>query len=109
MVWALSYHGRKGDAMTYRYIGIDAFVLEIPEEAVLACSCPGSNDSAVAYWVSKIEWPKGCDEVLRKYLKEFGAWTSEQLANDHDNRERVLWIAAGDISDEKPGCLDDET
>jgi hypothetical protein len=94
--------------ITYKYIGVDGITIDIPEDAVAPCSCSGSNDAAVAYWVNKIQWPNGCEDALRNHLKEFGAWNHEQLANDHDNRERVLWIAAGDIFDEKPGCLDNE-
>jgi hypothetical protein len=34
---------------------------------------------------------------LRKELKEYGAWSEEEL-NDHEaNLRRILWIACGDI------------
>ena len=39
-------------------------------------------------------------DVLRRELKEYGAWDSEEL-DDHDqNLQRILWLAAGSILDE---------
>jgi len=37
---------------------------------------------------------------IRKELSEHGAWDDEQLADDSANRERILWIAAGNIMEE---------
>ena len=36
-------------------------------------------------------------EVLRKELREYGAWDDEDLADHAQNLQRILWIAAGDI------------
>lgn len=41
-----------------------------------------------------------CDIVLE--LKDFGAWDEEEL-KDHDaNVARILWIACGDLCEQKP-------
>lgn len=39
-------------------------------------------------------------DAIREYLTETGAWAAEELANDSDNRERLLWLACGDIAEE---------
>jgi len=36
-------------------------------------------------------------EMLRKELKEYGAWGKEELENHIDNIERWLWISGNDI------------
>ena len=36
-------------------------------------------------------------DALRAELREYGAWSEEDLAEDEPNRQRILWIAAGDI------------
>jgi len=38
-------------------------------------------------------------ENLRKELKEYGAWTEEELSNHNDNLMRILWIACCNIND----------
>ena len=40
-------------------------------------------------------------EVLRKELREYGAWDDEDLADHVQNLQRILWIAAGDIVENK--------
>lgn len=37
--------------------------------------------------------------TLRSELKEYGAWDSRELADHDQNLQRLLWLAAGDISD----------
>jgi hypothetical protein len=32
-------------------------------------------------------------------LKEYGAWDEIELSNHNDNLKRILWIAAGNITD----------
>lgn len=34
---------------------------------------------------------------IRAELKEYGAWDDRELADDDANRERIVWIAAGNI------------
>ena len=39
-------------------------------------------------------------ETLRQELKEYGAWDADDLADHDQNLQRILWIAAGDITEE---------
>lgn len=38
-------------------------------------------------------------ESLRNELKEFGAWTEEELSDHEDNLSRILWDACAKIVD----------
>ena len=38
---------------------------------------------------------------IRAELKEYGAWDKDELADDYANRERIVWLAAGNINDER--------
>jgi hypothetical protein len=40
-------------------------------------------------------------ELLRSELKEYGAWDALELSNHADNLARILWIACGDIVENK--------
>jgi hypothetical protein len=37
---------------------------------------------------------------IRAELEEYGAWEREELSDNAANRERIIWIAAGNIIDE---------
>jgi hypothetical protein len=39
-------------------------------------------------------------EDIRRELKSTGGWESEELTDNEANRERILWIAAGNIVEE---------
>lgn len=39
-------------------------------------------------------------QVLRQELKEYGAWSDDDLTDHDANLQRILWIAAGDIHEE---------
>lgn len=38
--------------------------------------------------------------TLRAELKEYGAWDAAELADDDANRDRMLWLACGDLVEE---------
>lgn len=38
-------------------------------------------------------------EEARRFLKEYGSWSADELRNTKMNIQRVLWIAAGDIEE----------
>lgn len=40
-------------------------------------------------------------EALRNELREYGAWDEQELADHAQNLQRILWIAAGDIVENK--------
>jgi len=41
----------------------------------------------------------GVDKV-RDELREYGAWGRKELKDDAANRERIIWIAGGNIREE---------
>jgi hypothetical protein len=72
---------------------------QLPAECVSDCSASGSVDDAVAYWVNKLEFDVP-EPQAAKWLKEFGAWNAEELADHEANVRRVLWQACCDIKDQ---------
>lgn len=44
-------------------------------------------------------------EALREHLKGYGAWEDEELEDDQENLERLLWIMAGDIQEQGEAFL----
>jgi len=40
------------------------------------------------------------DTVVR-VLKDYGAWDADDLSDHNDNLDRLLWIACGDIVDDR--------
>ena len=39
-------------------------------------------------------------ELLRRELKEYGAWDADELADHEQNLQRILWLACCDIREE---------
>ena len=75
------------------------FELEIPEDSVDDCSHPGPCDDDVASWVDEVDWDQVAPTEIRAELGEYGAWDDDELSNDAANRRRILWLAAGNISE----------
>ena len=75
--------------------------LELPVEALEACHHQGRCDDDVEYWVDRIDWESQTmtPDQIRMELWGHGAWDETELADDDANRERILWIAAGDYQD----------
>lgn len=85
------------------------FELTLPGAAVPDCSHQGQCDEDVEYWAGKIERPAEITpEKLAAELKEYGAWDSEELADDAANWQRLIWQAACQIKEEEP-CEHDGT
>jgi hypothetical protein len=38
--------------------------------------------------------------ILSAELKEYGAWSAEELADHSQNIQRILWLAASDIREQ---------
>jgi hypothetical protein len=73
---------------------------DIPEshrELFLGCYHSGQcdEDVKVASKYFAVDDPDG----LRNYLKEFGAWDAEELADDEANLRRMLWTASADLQE----------
>lgn len=77
----------------------ERFELSMPAEAAQDCSHSGRCDEDVAYWQRKIDFTAISDKALRAELKEYGAWTAEELEDRLANERRILWIAACNIND----------
>lgn len=88
------------------------FDLRIPGDAVEEIAQPGPNDAAVEYWVPKVRaqadadaFPNGpTPDKIRKELKEYGEWSSEELADDAANWNRIVWLGAHGIAEEDDPC-----
>lgn len=53
-----------------------------------------SKDKKIARQIAKINLV-----LIAAELKEWGAWDSEQLADNDQNVQRLLWIIAGNINE----------
>ena len=73
--------------------------LQIPESAIPACSHSGSCDDDVSAWYRKIGWSKVSRETLEQELKEYGAWDDLKIADTNTLKQRMFWIACGDLAD----------
>ncbi len=80
----------------------NAFEVELPRDAIEACSHTGRCDADVEQWAPLIQRTKECTpEALQKELYECGAWEEDELQDDQENWKRIIWIAAGNISEER--------
>jgi len=79
---------------------LGCFIGTLPQECVDACSHSGSCDEGVAFWRKKLDFAVPREKTI-EYLKEYGAWTVEELTekSDEDLAELVLWLACGEIQD----------
>jgi len=80
------------------------FSISMTKDMALSCSHQGACDEDVAYAVRVPRIRRQLDRIdpedIRAELKETGAWDAEELSDDENNRERIVWIAAGNIKDE---------
>jgi len=86
------------DAETWDF---DRFTVSMPHEAAKDLSRPGQPaDDAAAHWAPRIARPTRATRLaLAAELREYGAWSAEELEDDAQNWQRILWIAAGNIRD----------
>ena len=81
------------------------FTLEIPDAAIPDCSHAGACDDDVSYWSRRISRPDSITPtLLASELKEYGAWDTEELADDEANWHRIIWISCGNLKDEMRGA-----
>lgn len=84
----------------------DTFEIEMTLAQAESASQPGKDaledvrellkDKKIIRQLKKI----GNDKI-RDELKQWGGWEYEELEDDEANRERIVWLAAGNISDEQ--------
>lgn len=80
----------------------ERFFLDLPVEVVGDCSHSGSCDQDVAFWAKRVPRPAEITpEKLAAELREYGAWTPEELADDADNWHRLIWCAACNIKEDQ--------
>lgn len=80
----------------------DRFTMRLPDESISDCSHTGDCDSDVSRWKPRIkELNKNIDlEDIQSELKQYGAWTCEELKDSEQNWNRIIWIAACNIKEE---------
>ena len=87
----------------YYMFGGETFTLKLGDARYCAqqgdCDAYVSDTLRLPYIAAQFEVLS--PEAIRKDLREFGAWDAEQLANDEENRARLLWGAACQIKEEK--------
>lgn len=80
--------------------------LKLPGGCWRQCSSPGSADDCVAYWMARPDIRKQLDSIdfedSCRILYGYGAWEVEELMDFEANKQRLLWLACGDIRD-NPG------
>ena len=70
-----------------------------PRGFIDACSHSGQCDDDVKSFMNRFDVPD--KEYLAKFLSCYGVWDESELENYEDNKMRLLWIMACDISEQK--------
>lgn len=90
------------------WAAFNRFEIQMPMEQAISASHSGQciqdiqdiqdilRDPAIIAQLDNIPADK-----IREELKEYGAWDEEELKDDAENRLRIIWLAAGDIHEEK--------
>jgi hypothetical protein len=79
------------------------FTIAMTTAQAQACSHAGACDADIAALIKlkRVSRPTNCTpSALVAELKEYGAWDENELKNDSDNWVRILWLAAGNITEE---------
>lgn len=85
------------DMLTGCVCGLRGIELEMPPACVADCGGPGDATEAVRYWAPQVTRPEVLTpEVLADCLREYGAWSADELEDDGENWERAVWLAACD-------------
>ena len=81
------------------------FTIEMSKEQAVSASHQGQCDDDVAYLVLNPTIQEQLasipDDDLAAELSEYGAWDEKELLDRMENDQRIIWIAAGNINDEK--------
>jgi hypothetical protein len=74
------------------------YTLTLNRECVADCSAVGDVKESVLYWLGKPRIGNQINRIpaatIAAHLKEFGAWDAEELADEAENKRRLLWTAA---------------
>ena len=77
---------------------------QLPPECIADCSGSGDATENVKGWIERLDFD-GPKDLFKEHLKEYGAWSEEQLEDHDENKMRVLWTWACSCS-EDPGSYD---
>ena len=101
------------EGVEHSYASFNHFELGMTREEAESCSHSGDCMADVVELMKKPHIKKQLDELdpdkLRKELKEYGAWDNEELKDNEANKKRILWLAAGNITEEDDESEDDES
>lgn len=79
--------------------------IEMPQAMIDDLTAAGECEEAARYWVGRSEIAAQLDaighEAMARALRECGAWTDEELADEEWTRLRAIWIAAGCVIEEE--------
>lgn len=89
--------------------GIYGTEIEMPDDMIGDLTVAGDCEGAARYWVDRPEIAAQLDaighEALVRALRECGAWTEEELADEEWTRLRAIWVAAGSVIEEESDPL----
>ena len=75
--------------------------LELTAEQVRSVTISGRNDEVVAALMKQPEIAAQLNALnpalVVRTLKDYGAWSSEELCSAEDNRARLIWSACWDL------------
>lgn len=78
------------------------FELELPDEAIEACTHSGDCMPELEHWSKIVKRPETLtDDMIRAELRECGAWYIGDLKDNAANWLRLVWIACGNVKDEE--------
>jgi hypothetical protein len=66
----------------------------LPADCIADCSHAGPCDEDVKHWRERLQFQVPRERAIA-YIREFGAWTAEELADKTDDElaKVVLWLA----------------
>lgn len=79
------------------------FTITMTKEQAHDVSHSGSCDADVEYLLGDRCYMRQFKNIdaddIRNELREYGAWSEEDLSSDVENLRRITWIAGGNIKD----------
>lgn len=78
-----------------------AMTLEQAQSAAHQGPCDDDVMALSKHWFIAQQLAALDPEKLRAELKGWGAWDAEELADHEDNLQRIVWLAACNISEEE--------
>lgn len=87
------------------YASFNRFEIQMTLKQARSASHQGQCDEDVKILLQDPKIIRQLDKIdpekIAAELHEYGAWDEEELKDSQANRERIIWIAAGDIVEEK--------